>query len=739
VADSRQQSLDIVNGPLFTVDLFSIDGEDQAVLLTAHHLIVDLVSWRIIWHDIEQHLQVEQLPSHSSLSFQSWSELQAQASYSLQLSDVLPFPAVPPTNFSFWGIQCSENDFRDCQVYSSLLSEVDTTLLLGDSNECFRTEPVDLILGALIHSFGQVFPDRQVPPIFLEGHGREPVDDIDADLSETVGWFTTLHPVQIPNSHGSLSDTVKFTKDIRRQIPGKGRPYFAYRYHSKEALEKHQTHQAVEIILNYTGKYQQLENPNALFKPEDRAEIAHSVDISPAAQRFALIDVSADVDQGRLSITFQFKHQMKHQARLQKWLQIFEQTLKQLVHSLTEKAMEFTLSDFPLLRISYQGLEVLFTNRLPALGVSVEYVQDIYPCTAVQEGILLSTRKGAASYANYWVWNCVSSTEDKPSPVRLEEAWRTVARKHAILSTILVEHPDTGSFIQVVLGGLRHRVNHLSTAAKNPADVLFEQPGESYLPGEPLHTFTICQGADNSVACRLDINHVLMDAASMQILLDDLTRSYHGYQLEEAPSFRDLVQSLGTVAKAERLQYWTRFLDGVSPCKFSSITPLEQTSHSHNVVNLPLESMAGIESFCKSHGITRSVFLQVAWALVLWHYTGMREICFGYMASGRDAPIANIDKMIGPLINILISRIDLRLPLNEALAATSEQSIEHLDYQHASLAEIQHELGIGSRQLFNTAITVREGTSSKNRSLGAVEFQEVHSDDPHEVRLQAAY
>jgi hypothetical protein len=323
--------------------------------------------------------------------------------------------------------------------------------------------------------------------------------------------------------------------------------------------------------------------------------------------------------------------------------------------------------------------------------------------------------------------------------VRLEEAWRTVARKHAILSTILVEHPDTGSFIQVVLGGLRHRVNHLSTAAMNPADVLFEQLGESYLPGEPLHTFTICQGADNSVACRLDINHVLMDAASMQILLDDLTRSYHGYQLEEAPSFRDLVQSLGTVAKAERLQYWTRFLDGVSPCKFSSITPLEQTSHSHNVVNLPLESTAGIETFCKSHGITRSVFLQVAWALVLWHYTGMREICFGYMASGRDAPIANIDKMIGPLINILISRIDLRLPLNEALAAISEQSIEHLDYQHTSLAEIQHELGIGSRQLFNTAITVREGTSSKNRSLGAVEFQEVHSDDPHEVRLQAAY
>lgn len=741
VVDSRQQSLDIVNGPIFTVDLFSIDGEDQAVLLTAHHLIVDLVSWRIIWHDIEKHLQVGLLPSHSSVSFQSWSELQAQASYSLQLSDVLPFPVVPPTDFSFWGMQSSENDFTDCQVYSSLLSEVETTLLLGDSNECFRTEPVDLILGALIHSFGQVFPDRQVPPIFLEGHGREPINDIDANLSETVGWFTTLHPIQISNAHGSLSDTVKFTKDIRRQIPGKGRPYFAYRYQSKESLEKDQAHQAVEIILNYTGKYQQLENPNALFKPEDRAEIADLVDISPAAQRFALVDVSADVDQGRLSITFRFKQQMKHQARLQKWLRIFEQTLKDLVHSLTKKAMEFTLSDFPLLSISYQGLEVLFENRLSALGVDVQSVQDIYPCTAVQEGILLSTRKGAASYANYWVWNCVSSTEDKPSPARLEEAWRTVARKHAILSTILVEHPDTGGFIQVVLGGLRHRVNHLSTAAKNPADVLFEQPRASYFPGEPLHTFTICQGADNSVACRLDINHVLMDAASMQILLDDLARTYHGYQLEEAPSFRDLVQSLGMVAKAERLRYWTRFLDGVSPCIFSSITPLEQASHigSHNVVNLPLESTAGIEKFCKSHGITRSVFLQVAWALVLWHYTGMREICFGYMASGRDAPIANIHKMIGPLINILISRIDLRLPLDEALAATSEQSIEHLDYQHASLAEIQHELGFGSQQLFNTAITVREGTSSKNRNLGVVEFQEVHSDDPHEVSLQAVY
>ena len=84
-----------------------------------------------------------------------------------------------------------------------------------------------------LHQSGirQAFPNRKPPALFLEGHKREPLDDTEIDLSETVGWFTTLHPLQIPGQVTGTSITmVKFIKDVCRGVPGKGRPYFACRY-----------------------------------------------------------------------------------------------------------------------------------------------------------------------------------------------------------------------------------------------------------------------------------------------------------------------------------------------------------------------------------------------------------------------------------------------------------------------------------------------------------------------------
>ncbi|KAI1859371.1 hypothetical protein JX265_010374 [Neoarthrinium moseri] len=55
----RQATLDIERGPVFAVDVFQgQDLEGQVLLLTAHHIIVDLVSWRVIWHDFSKALGV---------------------------------------------------------------------------------------------------------------------------------------------------------------------------------------------------------------------------------------------------------------------------------------------------------------------------------------------------------------------------------------------------------------------------------------------------------------------------------------------------------------------------------------------------------------------------------------------------------------------------------------------------------------------------------------------------------
>jgi hypothetical protein len=734
VTKARQESVDIVNGPLFAADLFSFSPDDQVLLLTVHHLIIDLMSWRIIWHDIDDYIRTKEVSPQCSISFKSWCELQERFSRNLRSQDVLPFE-VDEADFEFWGISPSENETAQCIAFTGRLDADITSLLLGDSNNCFGTEPVDIILASILQSFETIFPERQSPPIFLEGHGRESLDDADVDLSDTVGWFTTLHPIQVRMAtKASLVDVVKFVKDLRHQIPGKGQPYFAHRYYG-DNNGMNPSDMSIEISMNYTGRYQQLENSKALFKQEERPELVSAMqDMGPTAKRFALIEIGADVDEGMLCLSFRLHRHMKHQKRLQAWLTLIEQNLSAGAHALADTPLTFTLGDFPLLSFSYNGLDDFINEKMAAIGVCVDDIQDIYPCTSVQEGILLSTKKGAASYANFWVWNCTPSAGGPISALRLENAWISVARQHSILSTIIAERADTGTFVQVLLRDPKLRIKHITTTSAPPADTLAALDSPVFSNREPQHAFTICQAPDGRVACRLDVNHVLMDASSMRILINDLPAAYEGHHLSKAPPFRDLVQHVSSTATSQRLQYWIRFLSGVKPCAFPISEPYYRTlsTASHDIITLSKRVTVGVDGFCRSNGITRSVFLQVAWAMVLGRYSGMHDVCFGYMASGRDSPIAGIERMVGPLINILISRIDLSRSLQEVLAATSHHSIEHLAVQQTSLAEIKHELGLGSQQLFNTAITVREGFQFGSSSY-SLQFEEVHGDDPHEV------
>ncbi|MBD2812797.1 hypothetical protein ID853_18450, partial [Xenorhabdus sp. Vera] len=67
--------------------------------------------------------------------------------------------------------------------------------LLHEANRGYRTEINDLLLSALTVALQETF-DQSVNHIMLEGHGRESIDHI-IDVSETVGWFTTLYPVRL--------------------------------------------------------------------------------------------------------------------------------------------------------------------------------------------------------------------------------------------------------------------------------------------------------------------------------------------------------------------------------------------------------------------------------------------------------------------------------------------------------------------------------------------------------------
>lgn len=89
IISKSQQFLDIFNGPLLRADLIETDGGQQHLFLVAHHLVMDLVSWRIILADLEEALHTGEISASSSLPFPKWCQMQVEydrKSYCRQMS-----------------------------------------------------------------------------------------------------------------------------------------------------------------------------------------------------------------------------------------------------------------------------------------------------------------------------------------------------------------------------------------------------------------------------------------------------------------------------------------------------------------------------------------------------------------------------------------------------------------------------------------------------------------------------
>lgn len=731
VVMSAQEALDIRRGPIFAVDVVSIPGEDSSLLFTAHHLAIDIVSWQIIVDDMRQLFDSGSLPSQRPNSYRASCLLDMELGEHALPDHVQSYLyASSATSFPYWSVNLDTNTYGNASTCELHFNGPVTSLLLRQSNNAYNTTPIDILLGTLVHNFSCHFPDRPSPVVFVESHGRTMSNDSEQDFTETIGWLTTLQPIYINlDSSPTVFDAIKLSKDCRKSMEGIERNYFA-RHTSAE-----KDHGILEMLLNFSGSAQQLGDSNGLFTIEDRPHLlVPSANVQSDARRFAVISIDADIRDGQLNVLFTFNKATKHYKRLQDWVASFESSLETTVLGLKDQSFSPTLSDFPLLSITYNGLGHLLQDLCDERQINPASIKDIYCTTPMQEGIILSTRKGSASYANSVIWQCLTQeTETIVSAERLAQAWRIVFGRHSILSTVFDQHPDTGRLLQIVLDNVRPKINVQTTSSSDPTIDLrsYEQQlhKDSFEP-----TFSICHSPRGELACRLDLSHAMSDAISFEILGKELIQAYSETALPPAPPFSALVASLTEKSQSSATSYWKTRAKNVVP----SLLPGDKHRSgvaSHGTIPVALDQSERVNSFCKHRGITRSVFVQIAYALVLSQNMHSSRVCFGYLASGRDAPIDNIENLVGPLISMLVADIDLAQPAETIFKSVQDQTIEDLSRQHVSLAEIMHDTSLDATQLFNTSVTVRMQSQLATDTNGGLSLEVVFANDPHEYDL----
>lgn len=740
-----QQSLNIVSGPLLAVDLYQVHGQGQYILLVAHHLVVDHVSWRIILSDLEESLEASSASNargcrniESSLSFQSWCHLQAQhVREQLPPQKVYPTPTeshVPPsttfTCMDYWGLTSRSNTCSDVVSIGFTLDAEVTESLLGHANDALRTRPVEIIQAALIYSFMKQFPDRDAPIIYSEGHGRE-VWDPSIDLSRTVGWFTTIWPtlITVHPTH-SLIEVVKRTKDGRRQVRNNGWAYFSSRFLHPAGRSQLPLEVPLEIVFNYAGSFQQLEQRHGLFH---MAETQYTrFDVAATAIRFELFDVSAVVNRGQLQVEISY-HQAMPQDRIRQWGSSFEAALREASVKLQEIQRQFTLADFPLLQIGYSDLAHLVDTVVTVAEVhDITEIEDAYPCSSIQLGMLLSQAKDAAQYITSTTWEV--QTMEGIDVDRFIRSWHKVVNHNPILRTIFVESHSGQLWDQVVL---RHSAGDVILADADGINSPVSQGFGSVTASRPWQLIVTRAGV--ALLCELRILHALVDGFSTSLLEQQLSRAYGDQTFSEpVATLKDYISYVQSLPSGVATQFWATYLEGSDHCILPTLHHSQDPNYPGSVsyVTRKLDDLRPLQVFCGENGVTLFSLVQLAWGLVLRAYTASDAVCFGYLVTGRNMPIAGIDKVIGPLINILVSKMHLdgSNAIADLVRSIHSDFLRGLGHQHTSLAEIYHSLGISGRGLFNTVVSVQTKSEQQqvNHTSG-LSIRTVDSDDPTEV------
>ncbi|OSZ57397.1 non-ribosomal peptide synthetase, partial [Streptomyces pharetrae CZA14] len=342
-ADDLHTGFDLARGPLLRAALFTGDADRPAfLLLVGHHLVVDAVSWRILRDDLEAaYRQAAQggpvTLGERTTSFRDWARGLAAHVAAGALDHELPYWERAVNAESLPAETPNGPDTGVVDTLTVELNEADTEALLRAAPTAYRTRVNDVLLAALALALAR-WTGREEVRLDLEGHGREDVLD-DVDLTRTVGWFTTVHPVALqvpePAGLGPDRDWRTLVKSVRRQlraVPGNGLGFGALRtFGPPEVRERLGRAAHGQVVFNYLGQWDaRPENPNdGLVRAEHGSFGRHH---DPRDSGSHPLEIVGAVQRGRLSFTWHHRPALHTTDTVRRVAEDFAQALRHIAH-----------------------------------------------------------------------------------------------------------------------------------------------------------------------------------------------------------------------------------------------------------------------------------------------------------------------------------------------------------------------------------------------------------------------
>lgn len=751
-----KSAIDIAKGPLIAADLFQ--GKERVILsVTIHHLVIDTVSWRVLLQELESHLRGGVHIAPEPTSFQAWCMAQQQFASSLKSQSVIQPPS---TGFSqsYWAIDQAKNTFEETETHKG---RIDGYLVKKLQSICepLRCELIDVLSLAIINSFSDLF--GRSPQLFLEGHGRETFDP-DLNVSNTIGWFTTFSPVQLPISQSGAVDLVRDlinVREWRKGMPLNGFSYFTSAMLNNSGGKGHAgtvdyLPVPMEIVLNHLGKFQQVEKSGSLFQRYD-GDIQSNLSKlrrrqRSTSRRYALIGVLSMMQGDDLVLEIEWnKHMLHQEEQICEWTSRLEAAFQHISQNVAQGRKIPTVFGIDTGK-GCDGIE----STCEKLGLELSDVEAIYPCSPIQDSLMLSQlRQPNGVYNQHFLFRVSLLDKEVHSldSTRLAKAWKSVVAKHAVLRTMFSQD-ESGSFLQIVLRHIDPDVQCLALEDEEDEEALYEMwanesrmAGVSPLAGKIMHCLQIYTTRSGSVYCMLSKNHLITDGVSSRLLVSDFIAAYEGRMKTETTPYADYINFVCRQDLASTTMYWEKYLHAVTPCILTSATSTEEhedkaMSSSFEKTEIIFPESRSLNLASQNMDLTSPVVFKAAWAWLLKTYLRSDDVLFGVLSSGRDIQVHGAQRIVGPMATMLPlrARITPGTRANELCRRIQEDDIEHMSRQAMSLAKIQHSIKRGDGPLFNTILNIQK---SPDVSLGgeptSLQFELLSACDTSEVSLES--
>lgn len=600
ICQEEQTKLSLSGGQLIGVCLI----DRKYLLITIHHMAVDIVSWRILLGELDEILSglhegrnIGELPIARREKTSSVRDFaKAIEEYALSITDetvrkwkkILKAPSALPLAAEEW----KPCEMQNAKQHIIKLSEKNTKLILEEGQKETGLKENEIVLGAIVRALRHI-DDSKAFRVHLEDHGRDQFNPA-ISLESTVGWFTALYPVAVPYGDAGLLSCAYDAAKAIRTAPDGGRSYGTLKY----LTDRIDSNDTPSVTFNYGGGSVHSKTVN--FKVSD---ITPRGTISPLNHVTDAVSVNASVSDGCLN----------------------------LVVDIDPGAFEVRDIEYAFVK----ELEKALLDFADFFGQEISY----YPLLAAQTGIYLAYLASPESL-NY------------NEAVELTVKGKADAEKlrDAIVKAILA-HPSMMTNFTEVEGRIVQFIN-TKNVPEVPLMYLTKEKYEAFrkdfvrpfnLANGPLYRIAVVRMEDE-IRILIDFHHIIYDRTSSAVFMEDIRRAYENesvnteeYTCASAAVEEERIRDTARY-EADKQFFMAQFEEGYDKAMISKDRSEPGPSVAAKITRkMAQKAHSKVQNRAKELGITDNAIYYAAFNYALGIWSGQENVISGFVSTGRDS------------------------------------------------------------------------------------------------------